>query len=101
MRRRPFAVAALALALILLAALLVAWLARFRMANAIVARRLAAAEVPASYRITRIGPFQERMEDVRIGDPAAPDLVARRIDVLIGYDLTGPAVRGVMVEQPG
>jgi hypothetical protein len=98
MRRRPFAVAALALALILLAALLVAWLARFRVANAIVARRLAAAEVPASYRITRIGPFQERMEDVRIGDPAAPDLVARRIDVLIGYDLTGPAVRGVMVE---
>jgi len=98
MRRRPFAVAALVLALILLATMLVAWLVRFRVATAIIERRLAAARVPASYQITRIGPFLERMENVRIGDPAAPDLIARRIDVHLGYDLTGPAVRAISVD---
>jgi len=98
MRRRPFAVAALVLALILLAAVLVAWLVRFRVATAIVERRLAAARVPASYQITRIGPFLERMENVRIGNPSAPDLIARRIDVHLGYALTGPSVRAISVD---
>ncbi|HWI84716.1 MAG TPA: YdbH domain-containing protein [Sphingomonas sp.] len=98
MRRRPFPTAVLWLAIVLLAALLIAWLARFRVATAIVDRRLAAAHVPASYRITRIGPFLERMENVRLGDPRAPDLVARRIDVAIGYDLSGPMVRGITAD---
>lgn len=98
MRRRPFAAAALVIAGLLLLALLIAWTIRFRVATGIVNRRLAAAHVPASYRLTRIGPFRERMEDVRIGDAAQPDLVARRIDVLIGYSLAGPIVRAVAVD---
>ena len=98
MRRRPFLAAALALALIFFVALLVAWQIRFRVATMIVDRRLAAAGAAASYRITRIGPFLERMEEVRIGSPAAPDIVARRIDVTIGYGLTGPSVRAISVD---
>src|SRR6187402_2287424 len=98
MRRRPFATAALVLFVLLSVALLAAWLVRFRVANAIVERKLAAAHVPASYRITRIGPFLERMEDVRIGAPQAPDLVARRIDVAVGYGLAGATVRSVSVD---
>ena len=98
MRRRPIVTAASLFALLLVIGLLLAWMLRFRVATALIQRRLAAADVPASYRITRIGPFLERMEDVRIGNPAAPDLVARRIDVSIGYDLTGPAVRALRVE---
>jgi translocation and assembly module TamB len=94
MRRRPVAITALAFALILFAA----WLARFRVANAFVDSKLAAAQVPASYQITKIGPFLERMENVRLGDPAAPDLVARRIEVSIGYGFSGPVVRGVDVD---
>jgi hypothetical protein len=97
MRQRPFAIAAVALALILLVALLAAWFARFSIATAIVNRKLAAAHVPASYQITRIGPFLERMENVRLGAPNAPDLVARRIDVTIGYGFSGPTVRGIAV----
>lgn len=80
------------------AALLVVWSARLRIAHDLVDRRLTAAHVPASYRITRIGPFLERLENVRIGNPAAPDLVARRIDVLLGYGLTGPYVRAIEVD---
>lgn len=98
MRGRPLATAAIGLACLLGLVLLVAWLERFRVATALVDRRLAAAGVPASYRITRIGPFRERMENVRIGDPAAPDLVARRIDVSVGYGLSGPVVQTVRIE---
>ncbi|MDO6415777.1 YdbH domain-containing protein [Sphingomonas sp. BIUV-7] len=93
--KRPRLFAALAILAVLL---LMLWALRLRIAGALVDRRLAAAHVPASYRLTKIGPFLERMEDVRIGDPAAPDLVARQIDVTIGYGLTGPAVRGVDVD---
>ena len=83
---------------LLLLALLLAWSLRFRIATGIVERRLAAAHVPASYRLTRIGPFRERMEDVRIGRAVAPDLIARRIDVEIGYGWGGPLVRAVRVD---
>lgn len=98
MRRRPFVAAALVIAGLLLVALLVAWTMRYRVAIAIVDRKLAAAKVPATYRLTHIGPFLERMENVRIGDPAAPDLIARRIDVRIGYGLAGPIVRAITVD---
>ncbi|UAK23179.1 YdbH domain-containing protein [Sphingomonas nostoxanthinifaciens] len=85
--------------ILLLASVVAAlWWSRMRVATAIVDRRLAAAGVGGSYRITRIGPFLERMEDVRIGDPAHPDLIARRIDVAIGYSLRGPHVSGVAVD---
>ena len=98
MRRRFFATAALVLAGLGLLALLVVWTIRFRIATGIVDRKLAAAHVPASYRLTGIGPFRERMEDVRIGNPQAPDLVARRIDVDLGYGWSGPAVRAIRLE---
>jgi len=98
MRRRPIATAILVFAGLLLLALLLAWSLRFRIATGIVERRLAAAHMPASYRLTRIGPFRERMEDMRIGRAVAPDLIARRIDVEIGYGWGGPLVRAVRVD---
>jgi hypothetical protein len=93
--RRPRLFATLLIVALLL---LLLWALRLRIAGALVDRRMEVAHVSASYRIAKIGPFLERMEDVRIGDPAHPDLVARRIDVTIGYGLTGPAVRGVAVD---
>ena len=98
MRRRPVAAAILVIAGLLLLALMAAWILRFRIATGMVERRLAAAHVPASYRLTKIGPLRERMENVRIGDPAAPDLIARRIDVELGYGWSGPTVRAVRVD---
>lgn len=98
MRRRHFAIATLVLAGLILLALLVVWALRLRIATGIVDRKLADAHVPASYRLTKIGPFHERLENVRIGDPGAPDLVARRIDIELGYGWSGPAVRAVQLE---
>ena len=83
---------------VFLAGLLAAWLLRFRVVDAVVERRLAAAGVPASYRLTRVGPFRERIEDVRIGNPAAPDLTARRVDLSLGYTAAGPVVRSVQAD---
>ena len=98
MRRRFLATAALVLAGLGLLALLIVWTIRFRIAAGIVDRKLAAAHVPASYQLTGIGPFHERMENVRIGTPQAPDLIARQIDVYLGYGWGGPAVRAIRVE---
>lgn len=98
MRRRPFATAALVLTGLVLVALCVVWTLRFRIATGIVDRKLADAHVPASYRLTKIGPFHERMENVRIGGPDRPDLVAGRIDVELGYGWGGAVVRAIRVD---
>jgi hypothetical protein len=87
-----------AIVTIVVLSLLLTWALRLRIAGLLVDRQLATANVPASYRVTKVGPLLERMEDVRIGDLAHPDLVAKRIDVTIGYGWTGPVVRGVAVD---
>lgn len=79
-------------ALLLLAAL---WFGRQRIAIHFVDRTLAAADVPAAYRITRLGPFTQRIEDLRLGDPAHPDLLARRVDLAWRYGLRGPVLASV------
>jgi hypothetical protein len=97
LKRRSARAAATAVALVA-AAVGTGWLLRFEVATRLVDRKLAAADVPASYRITRIGPFLQRLEQVQLGDPARPDLIARRIDVLLGYGLGGPYVRAIRVD---
>lgn len=98
MKRRPIANALTVIIGLLALAALAGWMLRFRIATGIVDRKLADAHVPASYRLTGIGPFRERMEDVRIGDPNGPDLIARRIDVALDYSWSGPVVRAISVD---
>lgn len=98
MRRRSLATAAFVLGGLTLLALVAGWMLRFRIATSLVDRTLAGAHVPASYQLTRIGPFRERIENVRVGDPDLPDLVARRIDVELGYSWMGPTVRAIRIE---
>jgi translocation and assembly module TamB len=81
-----------------LAALLAAWTERQPIVAHFVDDRLAAAHVPAAYRIVAIGPFVQRLENVRIGDPAAPDLTARSVELHLGYDFSGPYLRTVVAE---
>jgi hypothetical protein len=95
---RPFKFAIALLAAVLAIAVIVAWVVRFRVATAFVNRELAAAGVDASYRITSLTPFLARMEAVRIGDPGAPDLLARQIDVAIGYGLGGPRLGRITLD---
>jgi hypothetical protein len=79
----------------LLLLLLALWFGRQRIATHLVNEHLASARVPASYRITKLTPFTQRIEDLRLGDPAHPDLIARRVDLSWRYGLTGPVLASV------
>jgi len=71
------------------------WLARMPVATRLVDRELAARGVPARYRVASLGPRGQRLEDVVIGDPARPDLVADWIETRTGIGFHGPYLVGV------
>ena len=96
--RRRIAIAAGLGGSVAIAALLAGWIERRPIVVHFVDDRLAAAHVPADYRIVAIGPFVQRLENVRIGDPAAPDLTARSVELQLGYGLSGPYLRAVRAE---
>lgn len=91
---RARAIAA-ALALGLLIALLVVWSQRRPIATGYVDRELARRGVPARYRIADIGLRTQRLEDVVIGDPARPDLVADWVEVVTRIGFGVPEVVGL------
>jgi hypothetical protein len=73
------------------------WLQRDRIADHYVQRSLAAKHVRASYRITQVALRTQRIENLVLGDPARPDLVAQSVEVDIGYGLGLPYVANVRV----
>jgi hypothetical protein len=91
-RRRRWA---LALALVLIGGLVLLWLFRKPIATRYVDRTLAAANVPARYTVTDLGWGGQRLTNVVIGDPAAPDLVADWIETRTRITAAGPELTGV------
>ena len=83
------------LALGLLLALLVVWSQRRPIATGYIDRELAKRGVPARYRIADIGLRTQRLENVVIGDPAAPDLVADWVEVITSVGFGVPEVTGI------
>lgn len=83
------------LALLLGLVLLGLWLARKPIAQGQVDRYLAAAQVPARYTITDLGPGRQRLTDVVLGDPARPDLVADWLETRTAWGLRGPYLASV------
>jgi hypothetical protein len=89
----------LAVVLVLLFAGLVAlWLARRPIASDLIRRELAARGVPASYTVEEIGFRTQRLENVRIGDPRAPDLVARWVEIDLVPTLGAPRLREIRAD---
>ncbi len=74
------------------------WLVRTPIADTFIRDQLGQRGVPARYTIEKIGLGTQRLTDIVIGDPAAPDLTARVVEVSIGYSLSGPYVAGVRAE---
>ncbi|MGU3391794.1 intermembrane phospholipid transport protein YdbH family protein [Sphingomonas sp. M1A8_2b] len=95
--RRPATArsAALVVALLLLAGLIVLWLARKPIAEGFIDRELAKADVPARYDIADLALGGQRLTNVVIGDPAHPDLVADWVETRTGVGLSGPYLEGV------
>lgn len=81
-RRWPLFVVLGVLALIVLAAAGL-WLQRKPIAADAIAREMDRRGVQATYRVTRIGLRTQRLEDIVIGDPRAPDLTAAWAEVVI------------------
>lgn len=84
---------ALALVLVLLlVAFAIVWTLRVRIATDYIDRALAERGVQATYEVKRIGFGTQIFENLRIGDPARPDLVAREVRVQLLIGLNGPYV---------
>jgi hypothetical protein len=74
------------------------WLAREPIADEFIRDQLESRNVPAQYRIDRIGFRSEQLSNIVIGDPKNPDLTAKRVEVLLGYGWSGPYVSGIRAD---
>lgn len=95
-RRRPWLrgwrIPLVILLVLVLAAFLVAWLMRAKLATGYIDRELARRGVQASYHVKRIGFGTQVLENLVIGDPRRPDATAREVRVQVLAGLTGPRV---------
>src|SRR5688572_29758040 len=71
------------------------WTQRTPIARSFVDDALAAQGVAAGYEITQLGVRTQTLENVRIGDPANPDLTARWAQLHISIGMRGPTVRSI------
>lgn len=88
-------IALLVLAAGFLVVLIALWSQRKPIAAGFVDRTLAARGVRGSYRIAELGVGRQRLVNLRIGDPASPDLVAAEVELTVGYGISGPEVRSI------
>lgn len=89
---RRLGVAALILVLLVMFALAIVWPMREDLARRYIEGELRSRGVRASYEIRRIGFGTQVFENLVLGDPRSPDLVARRVEVQVLIGLTGPRV---------
>lgn len=72
-----------------------AWLWREPIARSVIDDELATRTVPAAYTIEHLGTDRQRLTNVRLGDPANPDLTAEWAEIETGWSLSGPVVRTI------
>jgi hypothetical protein len=93
---RRAALAAGGLLILSLLALVALWTQRRPIAADAIDRELARRGVTASYRIATIGLRRQRLEDVRLGDRAHPDLIAKTAEVELAVGLGGVSVKSIV-----
>ena len=97
-RRWPWLLGLVALALALVVAGL--WLARTRIAGDVIAGQLAKYDVPATYKIAKIGTRSEVLTDIVVGDPARPDLTIERAEIAILPRFGIPGIGRITLVRP-
>ena len=91
-RSRRWSVALAIVLLLLLAAMILLWSMRVRLATGYIDRELARRGVQATYEVKRIGFGSQVLENLVIGDPARPDATARRVEVRIRVGFGAPEI---------
>jgi translocation and assembly module TamB len=81
--------------LFVMALLSIAYWQRNTIADRFVQNELESRGVRASYTIEQVGFRTQRIRDLVIGDPANPDLVARRLEVDVALNFSGASLRDV------
>lgn len=84
----------------LIAFALAIWLGRERIAGNLIDDALEANGLEASYDIVSIGPEQQVISNLVIGDPDLPDLTAETVIVRIRYSFGTPEIGGVQLIKP-
>ncbi|MCB2048529.1 MAG: YdbH domain-containing protein [Novosphingobium sp.] len=85
---------------LLVLALAIGWFSRERIAHNLIASELKKRGVPATYRIESIGPRQQVLANLVIGDPKQPDFTAERLIVAIRPRFGVPEITSVRVIKP-
>jgi translocation and assembly module TamB len=85
----------LALLIMVALVLLLVWSARKPIARNVIDDALTRRGVPARYVITRFGVRSQRLENIVIGDPKAPDLTAEWAEVGFGFSGIYPSLKVV------
>ena len=76
------------------------WLSRERIAGDLIDDYLAQTGLEASYEIASIGARTQVIENLVVGNPAAPDLTIERVSVDVAFGLGAPGVGSVTLERP-
>jgi len=87
-------------ALLILAALVLAWINRVRIADDIIHGQLEDLGLPARYEIVSIGPSRQVLRNLSIGDPDRPDLTIARVEATIVLRWGIPSIGGVRLVRP-
>jgi hypothetical protein len=93
-KRRIFGGVGILLALLLL----FAWTQRNNIADRFVQNAFAERGIKASYKIDTIGFRTQRIRDLVIGDPARPDLTAKRVEIDLALNFDGATLRNVRAD---
>ncbi len=90
------------IALALIAILIVAalWLSRERIAGNIIDDALNEAGLEAGYEIEQIGPSQQVIRNLVIGDPRSPDVTIDRVIVETNVSFAGGGIGQITLERP-
>lgn len=76
------------------------WLQRENLAHKIIGRQLSQYDLPATYRLEKVGPLEQVLTQVVVGDPARPDFTADRVEIHIAPTLGLPTIGRVRLIRP-
>jgi len=99
-RPRRGVLALVAVLAVLALGLTALWLQRENLAHRIIGRQLSQYDLPATYRLEKVGPLEQVLTQVVVGDPARPDFTAERVEIHIAPTLGLPTIGRVRLIRP-